>query len=255
MNDVPRQFGGRTAIVTGGSRGIGLAIAQRLVQQGARVVITARKQEALDEAVDRLGGPQAALAVAGKADDVDHQAETVRLTIERFGSVDLLVNNTGINPWFGPMVELDLGAARKILEVNCVAALSWVQHAHRAWMKDHGGAVVNVSSHAGVRPAKGVGFYGASKAMLIAMTEVLAVELAPGVRVNAVAPAVVRTAFSAAFHQGREQQAAARYPLQRLGEPDDIGSAVAFLLSDEASWITGQTLVVDGGVTQGGLDG
>ena len=246
---------GKTAIVTGASRGIGLAISERLIAEGARVVITARKQEALDDAMARLGGPGVALAVAGKADDIEHQTETVRLAIETFGGVDLLVNNTGINPWFGPMVELDLAAARKILEVNCIAALSWVQQVYRAWMKEHGGAIVNISSHAGVRPAQGVGFYGASKAMLVAMTELLAVELAPGIRVNAVAPAVVKTAFSAALYEGREGAAAARYPLRRLGEPDDIGSAVAFLLSDEASWITGQALVVDGGVTLGGLDG
>ena len=177
---VKTSLRGKTAIITGGSRGIGLAVAERLVEAGARVVITARKQGALEQAVDRLGGPGVALAVAGKADDIDHQAETVRRAIERFGSVDLLVNNTGINPWFGPMVELDLAVARKILDVNCIAALSWVQHVHRAWMKEHGGAIVNISSHSAIRPAQGVGFYGASKAMLVAMTELLAVELAPG---------------------------------------------------------------------------
>ena len=250
-----RRLRGKTAIVTGGSRGIGRAVAERLVEEGSRVVVTARKKEALDEAVARLGGPDVALAVAGKADDVEHQAETVRLAIERFDSVDLLVNNTGINPWFGPMVELDLGVARKIVEVNCIAALSWVQQAHRAWMGEHGGAIVNISSHAGVRPAPGVGFYGASKTMLVAMTELLAVELAPGIRVNAVSPAVVKTRFSAALYEGREDEAAAPYPLKRLGEPEDIASAVAFLLSDEAAWITGQNVVVDGGVTLGGLDG
>jgi NAD(P)-dependent dehydrogenase (short-subunit alcohol dehydrogenase family) len=246
---------GKTAIVTGGSRGIGLAIAARLADEGARVVITGRGKEALDEAVTRLGGPGVALAVPGKVDDIEHQTETIRLVIERFGSLDFLVNNTGINPWFGPMVDLDLGAARKILEVNCVAALSWVQQAHRAWTQDHGGAVVNISSHSAVRPARGVGFYGASKAMLIAMTQLLAVELAPHIRVNAVAPAVVKTKFSAALYEGREEEVTAPYPLQRLGQPADIGGAVAFLLSDEASWITGQLLVVDGGVTLGGLDG
>jgi NAD(P)-dependent dehydrogenase (short-subunit alcohol dehydrogenase family) len=249
------SFAGRTAIVTGASRGIGLAIAERLVAGGARVVITARKQEALDEAVARLGGPEVALAVAGRADDTDHQAATVRRAIERFGSLDLLVNNAGINPWYGPMVELDLGLARKIVEVNCVAALSWVQHAHRAWMREHGGAVVNVSSHSAIKPAPGVGFYGATKAMLVAITELLAVELGPDIRVNAVAPAVVRTAFAAALYAGREERVAAAYPLKRLGEPADIGRAVAFLLSEDASWITGELLVVDGGVTLGEVAG
>ena len=246
-----RRFEGRTAIVTGASRGIGLAVAERLVAEGARVVVTARKKEALDEAVAGLGAPHA-LGVAGKADDLEHQADTVRQAIETFGSVDLLVNNTGINPAYGPMVELDLGAARKTVEVNCIAALSWVQQVHRAWMKEHGGAVVNVSSVSGVRPAPGIGFYGASKAMLVSITELLALELAPDIRVNAVAPAVVKTKFATVLYEGREEQVAAAYPLKRLGEPDDIAGAVAFLLSDDASWITGQLLVVDGGVTLGG---
>lgn len=243
------RFDGKTAIVTGASRGIGLGIAQRLVDEGAKVVITARKKEALDEAVETLGGPSRALAVAGRADDAEHQAETVAAAIDHFGSADLLVNNTGINPVFGPMVELDLAAARKIVEVNCLAALSWVQQVHRGWMGAHGGAVVNVSSIAGIKPAPGIGFYGSSKAMLTHITQELAVELAPGIRVNAVAPAVVKTRFAGALYEGREDEVAAAYPLKRLGVPEDIGSVVAFLLSEDAAWITGQLLVVDGGLT------
>ncbi|TJZ54065.1 SDR family oxidoreductase [Streptomyces piniterrae] len=249
------RFAGRTAIVTGASRGIGLAVAERLVADGAKVVVTARKQEALDEAVAQLGGPEHAIGVAGHADDVDHQAEVLKRAIDTFGSADLLVNNTGINPTYGPMVELDLAAARKIVEVNCLAALSWVQQAHHAWMKEHGGAVVNVSSVAGIRPAPGIGFYGASKAMLTHITQELAVELGPDIRVNAVAPAVVKTQFATALYDGREAEVAAAYPLKRLGVPEDIGSVVAFLLSDDAAWMTGQLLVVDGGVTlTGGVE-
>jgi 3-oxoacyl-[acyl-carrier protein] reductase len=247
-----RRFEGRTAIVTGGSRGIGLGIAERLVAEGARVVLTARKPEALEEAVAHLGGPEVALAVAGKADDPAHQQETVARAIDAFGSLDLLVNNAGINPAYGPMIELDLGAARKIVEVNCIAALAWTQAAHRAWMAEHGGAVVNVSSVSGVRPAPGIGMYGASKAMLISMTELLALELGPTIRVNAVAPAVVKTKFASALHEGREEQVSAGYPLKRLGVPEDVAGTVAFLLSEDASWLTGQTVVLDGGVTLGG---
>ncbi|MER7452998.1 SDR family oxidoreductase [Nocardia beijingensis] len=243
------RFEGKTAIVTGASRGIGLGIARRLVDEGARVVITARKKDALDEAVETLGGPDRALAVAGRADDVDHQAETVARAIDTFGSADLLVNNTGINPAYGPMVDLSLEVARKIVEVNCLAALSWVQQTYRAWMKDFGGAIVNVSSVAGLKPAPGIGFYGSSKAMLTHITQELAVELGPNLRVNAVAPAVVKTKFATALYDGREDEVAAAYPLKRLGVPEDIGSVVAFLLSDDASWLTGQLLVVDGGVT------
>jgi NAD(P)-dependent dehydrogenase (short-subunit alcohol dehydrogenase family) len=243
------RFEGKVAVVTGASRGIGLGIAERLVADGARVCVTARKQEALDEAVAALGGPDHVIAVAGRADDIQHQTATIEATIEAFGSVDLLVNNAGINPVYGPLIDLDLDAARKIIEVNCLAALSWVQQAHRAWMGAHGGSVVNVSSVAALKPTPGIGFYGASKAMLSHITQALAVELGPGIRVNAVAPAVVKTRFAVALFEGREDEVAATYPLKRLGVPEDVGGVVAFLLSEDAAWITGQIIVVDGGVT------
>lgn len=246
--DLGRRLAGRTAVVTGASRGIGLAIAERIVAEGGRVVITARKAEALAEAVASLGGPEHALGIAGHADDPDHRAETIERAVATFGSLDLLVNNTGINPTYGPLMGLDLDAARKIVEVNVFAALAWVQDAHRAWMGEHGGAVVNISSVAGLRPAPGIAMYGASKAMLRHLTEELAVELGPAIRVNAVAPAVVKTRFATALYEGREEQVSATYPLKRLGVPEDIGSVVAFLLSDDAAWMTGQTLTVDGGV-------
>jgi len=187
------------------------------------------------------------MGVAGKADDVEHQRDTVARVVEAFGSLDLLVNNAGINPAYGPLMQLDLGAARKIVEVNCIAALSWTQQAHLAWLGAHGGAVVNVASIAGLKPAPGIGFYGASKAMLVHLTEELAVELGPTVRVNAVAPAVVKTVFATALYEGREEQVSAAYPLKRLGEPADVAGAVAYLLSSDAAWVTGQTLVLDGG--------
>ncbi|MFJ8133282.1 SDR family oxidoreductase [Streptomyces hydrogenans] len=247
-----KRFKGKTAIVTGASRGIGLAIAQRLVAEEARVVLTSRTKETLAAAVTALGGPAHALGVAGRADDPAHQADTIRQAIEAYGSADLLVNNTGINPVYGPMIELDLAAARKIVETNCLAALSWTQQVHDAWMKEHGGAVVNVSSVSGIQPEPMIGMYGASKAMLISMTELLAVELGPDIRVNAIAPAVVKTKFATALYEGREGQLAARYPLKRLGEPEDIGGVVAFMLSEDAAWLTGQTVVVDGGISLAG---
>ncbi|MPY97686.1 MAG: glucose 1-dehydrogenase [Actinophytocola sp.] len=247
-NAVSDRFRDKVAVVTGASRGIGLGIAERLVAEGAKVCITARKQEALDEAVKQLGADNA-IAVAGKAHDPDHQAEAISRTIETFGSLDLLVNNAGINPVYGPMIELDLDAARKIVEVNCLSALGWTQQAHKEWLGEHGGAIVNVSSAAGRKPAPGIGFYGASKAMLTHITEELAVELGPSIRVNGVAPAVVKTRFATALYEGRESEVAAAYPLKRLGVPEDIGSVVAFLLSDDAGWLTGQTIVIDGGVT------
>ena len=244
-----RRLAGKVALVTGASRGIGLAIAERIVAEGGRVVITARKPEPLAEAVAELGGPDVAVAVAGNAGDAEHRAEAVRTAIETFGSLDLLVNNTGINPAYGPLMDIDLDAARKIVDVNVLAALALIQEAHRAWMGEHGGAVVNVASVAGVRPAPGIALYGASKAMLTQLTEALALELGPKVRVNSVAPAVVKTRFATALYEGREEEVSAAYPLKRLGEPEDVGAVVAFLLSDDAAWVTGQQIVIDGGVT------
>jgi 3-oxoacyl-[acyl-carrier protein] reductase len=243
------RFAGKVALVTGASRGIGLGIAERLIAEGAQVCITARKPEALEAAVETLGGKEHAIAVAGKADNPEHQAEAVAATIGAFGRLDVLVNNTGINPVFGPMIGTDMAAIRKVFEVNLFAALGWTGQAHAAWMERNGGAIVNISSIAGTRPAPGLGAYAVSKAALIHLTSQLALELSPMVRVNAVAPAVVKTVFASALYEGREEEVAAGYALERLGIPADVAGAVAFLASDDAGWITGQTLVIDGGVS------
>jgi NAD(P)-dependent dehydrogenase (short-subunit alcohol dehydrogenase family) len=243
---------GRVAIVTGASRGIGLGIARELVQRGAKVCITARKPEPLAEAVNELGGPDVAIAVPGKADDAGHQQEAVAKAIEAFGRLDMLVNNTGINPVYGPVTDIDPAAAAKIFSVNVLAPLSWIKLARDAWMGEHGGSIVNVASVAGLRASPGIGMYGVSKAALIRLTQELGAELGPKIRVNAVAPAVVKTKFATALYEGREDEVASHYPLKRLGVPEDIAGAVTFLLSEEAGWMTGQTMVLDGGVTLGG---
>jgi NAD(P)-dependent dehydrogenase (short-subunit alcohol dehydrogenase family) len=242
------QLTGGVAIVTGASRGIGFAIAQRFVAEGAKVCITGRDATALESAAKDLGGPEVAIGVAGKGDDPDHRAAVVDTVVGQFGPITALVNNIGINPVYGGLRDIDLGAARKIFDVNVVGTLGWVQEALRGGL-DAGGSVVNISSVSGVRPAPGIGFYGVSKAALIHLTEELAVELAPAVRVNAVAPAVVKTRFATALYEGREEKVAATYPLKRLGVPEDVAGAVAFLCSPDAAWITGQTIVIDGGVT------
>ncbi len=247
----PRDaLAGQVAVVTGASRGIGRAIAAGLLAAGARVVLTARSPEGLELARAELdpGGAGRVVVSPGRADDPAHQQVTVALALERFGRLDLLVNNAGINPAYGRLVDADLGAVRKILEVNLVAGLAWVQHAWRDWMSEHGGAVLNVASVAGLTPATGIGAYGVSKAGLIHLTRQLAAELAPGVRVNAVAPAVVTTDFARALYEGREEQVAAGYPLGRLGRPEDVARLAVFLLGPAAGWITGQTIVVDGGL-------
>jgi len=241
---------GAVAIVTGASRGIGFAIAQRFVADGAKVCITGRNGTALETAAEDLGGPEVAIAVAGKGDDADHRAEVIDTVLGRFGPVTTLVNNIGINPAYGPLGAMDLRAARKMLDVNVLGTLGWVQEALRGGLGDGArGAIVTISSVSGLRPAPGIAFYGVTKAALIHLTEELAVELAPAVRVNAVAPAVVKTRFATALYEGREEKVAATYPMRRLGVPEDVAGAVAFLCSADAAWITGQTLVVDGGVT------
>lgn len=229
------RFEGKVAIVTGASRGIGLAAARRIVAEGGRVVVTARGAEALEEAVTSLGGPGRAVAVAGKAHDAAHRDEAVRRALEEFGRIDVLVNNTGINPVFDAIVNVDPAAMAKIFEVNVIAAASWVSAVYHAWMKEHGGAVVNVASLAGQHPSPGIGIYGASKAALINLTEQLAYELAPAIRVNAVAPAVVKTRFATALYADNEAEVTAGYPLGRLGEPEDIAAAIAFLASEDAA--------------------
>jgi NAD(P)-dependent dehydrogenase (short-subunit alcohol dehydrogenase family) len=247
------SFEGRTALVTGASRGIGLAIAQSLVDRGARVVVTARKPEALAEAVEQLGGPEKAVAVAGNAGDPEHRAAAVRTAVETFGSLDHLVGNVGINPVFGPLMDAPLDAFRKILDTNVVASLGLVQEAYRAWMAEHGGSVLIVASVAGLKSSEGIAAYGVSKAALVNLTTQLAVELGPhGIRVNAVAPAVVKTRFAEALFTGREDVVSQQYPVGRLGVPEDIGEAAAYLLGDGAGWVTGQTLVLDGGALSRG---
>jgi len=242
------------AVVTGASRGIGLGIAEKLVAGGARVVITARKPEALAEAVEHLGGPSKALGVAGNAADPDHQDEVLAAARDTFGGLDYLVNNTGINPVYGPMLDTELEVARKIMEVNVLSAFSWTQKAVAAGLGSEAnpGAVVNVASIAGLGATGAIGWYAVSKAALIHLTVELAYQLGPALRVNAVAPAVVKTRFAEALYEGREEKVAAAYPMKRLGVPEDVAGAVSFLLSRDASWVTGQTLVVDGGVTLGG---
>ncbi|MFI8950488.1 SDR family oxidoreductase [Streptomyces sp. NPDC053750] len=246
MTELP-GLSGKVALVTGASRGIGYGVAEALVARGDRVCITGRNEDALKEAVEQLGADRV-IGVAGKAHDEAHQAVAVERTMEAFGRVDFLVNNAGTNPVFGPIADLDLNVARKVFETNVISALGFAQRTWHAWQKDNGGAIVNIASVAGLAPSPFIAAYGVSKAALINLTEQLAHEFAPKVRVNAIAPAVVKTKFAAALYEGREEEAAAGYPLGRLGEPADIGGAAAFLTSAQSDWVTGQTLVVDGGI-------
>jgi NAD(P)-dependent dehydrogenase (short-subunit alcohol dehydrogenase family) len=241
------QDSGKVALITGASRGIGYGIAEALVARGDRVCITGRGEDARKEAVEKLGADRA-VGIAGKAHDEAHQAAAVERAMEAFGRVDFLINNAGTNPVYSPMAELDLNVARKVYETNVISALGFAQQTWKAWQKENGGAIVNIASVAGLAPSPFIGAYGMSKAAMVNLTLQLAHEFAPGVRVNAIAPAVIKTKFAEALYEGREAEAAAAYPLARLGVPEDIGGAAAFLTSDQSDWITGQTLVVDGGI-------
>jgi NAD(P)-dependent dehydrogenase (short-subunit alcohol dehydrogenase family) len=248
------DFKGRTALITGATRGIGFGIAEELVARGANVCITARKPDELEEAVGNLDpdGSGRAIAARGSADDPEHQQAAVAETVQRFGRLDILVNNAAVNPQYGPRMEADLSAVRKVFEVNVIAVLAWTQRAFEASMREHGGSILNVASVGGLRSGSPIGAYNASKAALIHLTRQLATEMGPAVRVNAIAPAVVKTKFARALYEGREDEVASHYPLKRLGRPEDTAKLAAFLLSDDASWITGETVTIDGGITVGG---
>jgi NAD(P)-dependent dehydrogenase (short-subunit alcohol dehydrogenase family) len=242
-----KVLSGTAAIVTGASRGIGFAIARGLASSGCSVCVTARNPEGLIDAVNELSQYGEVLGVAGKADSQEHQAEAVDKTMARFGRIDFLVNNAGTNPQVGPLVEATLGAVEKVIAVNLVAPLSWTQRVWNAWMSDNGGAILNISSTGGLQTAQTIGAYNISKAGLIHLTAQLALELGPKVRVNALAPGLVKTQFAKALYEENESEIAGLFPLKRLGVPEDISGAAVFLLGPDSSWITGSTLVVDGG--------
>jgi len=242
---------GRAGVITGASRGIGEAIARELLASGVEgVVLTGRRQETLDALVADLG-PRA-IAVVGNVRDPEHAEEAVATAVRTFGSCDLLVNNAGTNPAAGSIVDVEMSAVDATWEVNLRAPLVWSRAAWHGWMKQHGGSIVSIGSVGGLAPGPMIGAYNVSKAALHHLTRQLAHELAPSVRVNAIAAAVVRTRLSEALWASDPEGTAETHPLGRLGEPEDIASAVTYLLSDRASWMTGVVLAVDGGLTGAG---
>jgi NAD(P)-dependent dehydrogenase (short-subunit alcohol dehydrogenase family) len=240
---------GKVALITGASRGIGKAIAQAYADAGASVMLSSRKQADLDAAATEIGGDVD--VVVANAGDPGQAAAAVDRCIERFGAIDILVNNAATNPYFGPTMDIDLARYDKTWEVNLRGALVWTQLAWKASLAERGGAVINIASVGGLSVEPAIGIYNATKAALIHLTRTLAAELSPGVRVNAIAPGLVKTDMARALWEPNEERIGASMPLGRLGEPSDIADAALFLASDLASWITGHTLVVDGGALLG----
>ena len=234
---------GRAAVVTWGTRGIGRAVAEELAAAGARVCVTARDPAEVRRTAGQLGG----VGLAGSVADPDHLREVTALVLREFGRIDVVVNNAATNQPYGPLMEADPGLWREAFTINVEAPLRLVQCAWRAWMREHGGSVVNICTEGAEHVGPNVGAYGTSKAALLHLTLQLAGELAPRVRVNSVSPGLVRTEMARFVWEPGEERLAAGLPLGRIGEPADIARAVAWLASDAAGWITGADLLVDGG--------
>lgn len=249
------NLSGRVAIVTGASRGIGTAIAAGLAEQGARVVLSSRKQEDLEREAAAINSRQrgSAVAIAAHAGREEDLGRLVEETIGRFGKIDILVNNAGTNPYFGPTLDADLGAWDKTFEVNLRGYFILTKLVYRASMEKAGGAVLNIASTGGLRPSLGLGVYDVTKAGVIMLTRQLAKELGPNVRVNCIAPGLIKTRFAEALWGNPEilERYLANNPLGRIGEPDEIAGAACFLCSPAASYVNGQVLVIDGGGAEG----
>jgi NAD(P)-dependent dehydrogenase (short-subunit alcohol dehydrogenase family) len=245
------QLSERVAIVTGASRGLGAAIAEGLAEHGARVVLSSRKQEDLDRAAERLNRrfPGCALAIAAHAGREADLKLLVERTMGELGRIDILVNNAGTNPYFGPLIDADLGVWDKTFEVNLRGYFVLTQLVYRAWMAEHGGVVLNVASTGGLRPSPGLGIYDVTKAGVIMLTRQLARELGGRIRVNCIAPGLFRTRFAQALWGDEKilNRVLEANPFGRIGEPAEVAGAAVFLASDAAAYINGEVLVIDGG--------
>ena len=244
------ELKGKTALVTGGSRGIGLAIASAYCEAGGNVMLVSRSAENLERAAETLKGSGGEVdwmvAHVGSSEQAN---AAVAATVERFGAVDALVNNAGTNPYMGPLVGIDDVRMQKTVDVNQLSVLVWSRAAWAASMRDHGGVILNIASIGGLSVEPGIGWYNVTKAAVIHLTRQLSFELAPTVRVNAIAPGVIRTELARAIWENREDQLSGHIPLGRIGEVQDIAPMAMLLLSDAGSWITGQTIVIDGGTS------
>jgi NAD(P)-dependent dehydrogenase (short-subunit alcohol dehydrogenase family) len=243
------RLDGKVALVTGASKGIGKAIASELAASGAAVMLSSRKLEGLQAAQAEIQArtPNAPLDVfPANGGDIDAGEAAVRATIERFGGLDILVNNAATNPHYGPALDVEPRAYDKTFEVNLRGPLFWSKAAHRLAFAAKPGVILNIASVGGLRSDVGLGVYNLTKAAIIHLTRVLAGEIGP-TRVVGIAPGLVDTDFAAVLVQNFGDRLAKAMPTGRLGQPEDIANLATFLCSDKASWITGETYVIDGG--------
>ena len=243
---------GKVALVTGASRGIGKAIAKSYVEAGAKVMLMSRKEDVLRSTADEIGGDTAIFA--GNAGDIETAQACVAATIKKFGQIDIFVNNAATNPYAGPTLGIDPARYDKTFQVNLRGPLFWCQAVWEAWMIDHPGVIINIASVGGLRAEGNLGVYNLTKAALIHLTKQLAGELGL-TRVVGIAPGLVQTDFAQMLVDNFGDALAKRLPTKRLGVPQDIANLATFLASDLASWMTGETYLIDGGagVSSGGM--
>lgn len=235
---------GKTAIVTGASRGIGKAIAKSFVDAGAQVMLTSRKLDALEAAAKEMDGETEVFAA--NAGEIDQAQACIDATMKRFGKIDILVNNAATNPYYGETLGVDSARFDKTFQVNLKGPLFWSQAVWNASMRNNPGVILNIASVGGLRAEHGLGVYNLTKAAVIHLTSQLACELGK-TRVVGIAPGLVKTLFASVLIENVGEKLASALPTKRLGEPQDIANLALFLCSDLASWITGETYVIDGG--------
>jgi dehydrogenase/reductase SDR family member 4 len=242
---------GRVALVTGASRGIGSAISEALAEEGAQVVLSSRKQADLDDEAARINTrfPDRAVGIAAHAGRPEELQRLVEEVMNRFARIDILVNNAATNPYYGPLLGAELPAWDKTFEVNLRGMFILTKLVYAASMERHGGAIVNIASVGGLRPGLGLGVYNITKAGVIMFTRQLARELGGKVRVNAIAPGLIKTRFAEGLWSNEAilDRVITTNPMGRIGVPDEIAGAVVFLVSDAASYVNGEVIVIDGG--------